>query len=143
MSRRDIEFAIAMRGMDESRQLPMQHGNDMPPVQHRFSRDIRAYMAAAVPATAEPGSWTTKPEVPSPEEILALDVDPDSEEAVDLFPNNIDGPWPSPEQYLRTHYELLREDAVAPLRDAVAYVRQNPRIRDTHDLCVYEKVCYD
>ncbi|KAL4763795.1 putative DEAD box helicase involved in nonsense mediated decay [Aspergillus foveolatus] len=42
--------------------------------------------------------------------------------------------------YLKAHYELLREDAVAPLRDAVAIFRSDPDMSDDIYLAVYEKV---
>jgi hypothetical protein len=41
--------------------------------------------------------------------------------------------------YLSGHYELL-EDSVAPLRDAVAYVRDNPNMMDSSIMAIYEKV---
>jgi helicase required for RNAi-mediated heterochromatin assembly 1 len=81
--------------------------------------------------------WLQKPEIPTPEEILPSSSD---EECVELMPNRIEGPWSSKETYLRAHYELLREDAVAPLRDAVAYVRNDPQMLDSRDVSVYEKV---
>lgn len=55
--------------------------------------------------------------------------------------NRINEPWDNVEDYLRTHYELLREDAVAPLRDAVAQVRQTPDMMDDKTACIYEQVC--
>ncbi|KAJ5104558.1 ATP binding protein [Penicillium alfredii] len=81
--------------------------------------------------------WTLKPELPSADEILG--DDPPSDE-VHLAPNHISTPWPSVQTYLRTHYTLVREDSVAPLRDAVAHVRNVPQRKDTKDLSVYEKV---
>ncbi|KAE8146473.1 P-loop containing nucleoside triphosphate hydrolase protein [Aspergillus avenaceus] len=82
-------------------------------------------------------SWLLKPELPSPEEVLGTECDA---KFVDLPPNQIHGPWGSEEQYLKAHYELLREDSVAPLRDAVAYVREDPLMKDSKDVSVYEKV---
>lgn len=73
-------------------------------------------------------SWLQKPEIPTPEEILPSSSD---EDCVELMPNRIDGPWTSKDSYLRAHYELLREDAVAPLRDAVAYFRNDPQMVDS------------
>lgn len=130
---------VAMKRAEDSR---FQHSSgDSAPNNNNFIQEIRAYIAAGSAAEGEQKSWTAKPEMPSPNEILAVDDEEDSEEVVDLMPNHISGPWPSAELYLKTHYELLREDAVAPLRDAVAYVRQNPRMRDTHGVCIYQKVC--
>ncbi|RAL58657.1 hypothetical protein DID88_003021 [Monilinia fructigena] len=54
--------------------------------------------------------------------------------------NNIDGAWDSKEEYLGFHYRILREDAVAPLRQAVADFKGNYRMSDTHDTTVYTDV---
>lgn len=62
---------------------------------------------------------------------------------IDLAPNQIDEPWESRESYLSAHYELLREDTVALLRDAVAYVREEPMMTDTQEFCIYEQVFND
>lgn len=110
-----------------------------PVVALTLNRDIRAYVNAAQ-GVAKARTWTAKPELPSPDEILGIEDGINPGEAVYLMPNQISGPWESTETYLKTHYELLREDAVAPLRDAVAYVRQSPRMKDTQDICIYEKV---
>lgn len=37
--------------------------------------------------------------------------------------------------------ESALEDAVAPLRDAVAYVRDEPSMMDSKEVSIYEKVC--
>lgn len=84
--------------------------------------------------------WASKPELPSSDEILGTDLPENDEDCVELMPNRIKEPWPSKGSYLRAHYELLREDAVAPLRDAVAYVRDDPRMMDSKDVSIYEKV---
>jgi len=85
-------------------------------------------------------AWTTKPELPSSDEILGTDLLDEDEDCVELMPNHINSPWPSKDSYLRAHYELLREDAVAPLRDAVAYVRDDPQMKDSPAVSIYEKV---
>ncbi|KAH0553251.1 hypothetical protein GP486_006591 [Trichoglossum hirsutum] len=89
-----------------------------------------------VPAVQSGSSeaWLSKPEVPTTSEILNIAGD----QFVDIPDNKIDGPWPSKEDYIGTHYELLREDAVAPLRDAVAEVKENPRMKDNSDICIYD-----
>lgn len=86
-------------------------------------------------------AWVSKSEIPSSEEILGTDLPEDDEDCVELMPNRINGPWPSKNSYLRAHYELLREDSVAPLRDAVAYVKEEPRMMDSKNVSIYEKVC--
>ncbi|PGH16781.1 hypothetical protein AJ80_05096 [Polytolypa hystricis UAMH7299] len=83
-----------------------------------ISKAIRNYVEASrVPGPDN--SWQGRPEIPTADEILATEDDSND---IEIPANLIRGPWPSSEVYLKAHYELLREDAVAPLRDAVAYV---------------------
>ncbi|EER41292.1 DEAD box helicase [Histoplasma capsulatum H143] len=106
-----------------------------------LNKDIQAYVQETRHAAAG-DTWTANPELPTTNEILGIDESDGSSGSniVDLVPNNIDGPWLSTEMYLRAHYNLLRENAVAPLRDAVAYVKGQPRMKDSLDVCIYEKV---
>ncbi|RAQ72394.1 DEAD box helicase involved in nonsense mediated decay [Aspergillus flavus] len=97
--------------------------------------DVRAYFAEGAPDNSQP--WLLNPEIPSPDEIMGTGSET---EFVDLLPNRIVGPWSSKNEYLKAHYELLREDAVAPLRDAVAYFREDPDIQDMNIVSIYEKV---
>lgn len=101
------------------------------------NKDIRNYVyGRGGKESPEAESWASKPEIPSSDEILGLD----SSEDVELLPNQITGPWPSKHSYLKAHYDLLREDAVAPLRDAVAYFREEPEMMDGQSVSIYEKV---
>ena len=53
---------------------------------------------------------------------------------------DIDSPT---EEYLSAHYELLREDAVRPLREAVQQVRITPQAKEDAfqgSIGIYEKV---
>lgn len=106
---------------------------------------VRKYGLPATPdAGVESNSWQQRMEIPTTGEILAKE-DGDNEDdedgnAVDIPVNMIDAPWGSKENYLRTHYELLREDAIAPLRDAVAAVQESPEMQDGKVACIYEKV---
>lgn len=81
--------------------------------------------------------WLQKSELPTAEEILGVD---EQGEDVLLAPNRVTGPWSSKEEYLKTHYCLIREDSVAPLRDAVTMVRNNPHMHDAKSISIYEKV---
>lgn len=83
----------------------------------------------------DPESWLAKPEVPSRAEVCP----PDGTE-VALPANKIDRPWSKPTSYLKTHYQLLREDAVAPLREAVSKFRKDPQRMDDNDIRIYEQV---
>ncbi|KAI9930023.1 hypothetical protein MW887_011833 [Aspergillus wentii] len=99
--------------------------------------DIRNYfIKRSYEENPEKDAWLSKPEIPSSDEILGTDL----AEEVELMPNKIDGPWPSKDAYLKAHYELLREDAVAPLRDAVAYFREDPHMMDSQAVSIYDRV---
>lgn len=78
------------------------------------------------------GAWRKRPDVPTIEELLR--------EVIDLPTNIIDGAFESVNDYLETHYELLREDAFACLRGAVQLMKENPSTNDTHDVSIYENV---
>ena len=81
--------------------------------------------------------WLRQPEVPTSAEILLA-----GDDDVVLPANKIDGPWKSKDKYLKAHYNLLREDAVSPLRDAVEIFRQDPDMMesDSKIVSIYEKV---
>ncbi|CAG8919275.1 unnamed protein product [Penicillium salamii] len=100
------------------------------------NREVGQYFASS--RDEIPSGWQSKPEIPDETEILGTE-NGGSPNTV-LFPNIIDGPWESKEKYLEAHYRLLREDAVGPLRDAVAMIRDKPERRDERGLAVYESV---
>ena len=81
--------------------------------------------------------WLRQPEVPTSAEILLA-----GDDDVVLPANKIDGPWKSKDKYLKAHYNLLREDAVSPLRDAVEIFRQDPDMMesDSKIVSIHEKV---
>lgn len=54
--------------------------------------------------------------------------------------NKIDGPWESKLTYIGSHYQLLREDAIAALRRAVGEVHSKPDLADDGDTCIYTHV---
>jgi helicase required for RNAi-mediated heterochromatin assembly 1 len=100
----------------------------------RINKDVREYFQLAKkPVTA--GAWIDKPEIPSPSEILppcnksglVFTERPTLINASDdLRPHKLEGAYNSNEEYLGTKYELLREDAIRPLREAVDAVRKSP-----------------
>jgi helicase required for RNAi-mediated heterochromatin assembly 1 len=99
---------------------------------------IRAYAHAADDIMkSSPSRWLCQPEVPTSAEILLA-----GDDDVVLPANKIDGPWKSKDKYLKAHYNLLREDAVSPLRDSVEIFRQNPDMMesDSKVVAIYEKV---
>lgn len=102
--------------------------------ENQLNRGIREYVAAAsAPLANTPKPWLLKSEVPTTEEIL------DDERTVHLSANRLDRPWPNQKKYLETHYELLREDAISPLRDAVHQFRETPDMCDDSQVAVYVK----
>ncbi|RMZ83573.1 hypothetical protein DV738_g1120, partial [Chaetothyriales sp. CBS 135597] len=99
--------------------------------------DIRKYVHEQEKITeeAEIGVWIGEPEIPGPSEITLSATD-----EVELSPNKVKGKWKDKQKYLRTHYALLREDAVSPLRDAVDRFRRDPEMYDDLNVSIYEKV---
>ncbi|KAF2622867.1 hypothetical protein BU25DRAFT_479849 [Macroventuria anomochaeta] len=96
----------------------------------RVNEDIRKYYEAANTPVAGAGPWLDKPEIPHPTEILPEEPSFTTIETLIKTgegprPKKIDGPYDSTKDYLRTEYELLREDALRPLREAVAEVRKD------------------
>ncbi|KAI9717555.1 MAG: hypothetical protein M1812_004696 [Candelaria pacifica] len=84
-------------------------------------------------------SWLSRREIPTSAELLGTPGgDSVGDQGTPLRFNRIRGPWQSKEEYLSTHYELLREDAVGPLRIAVDKVRNKPSMNDGDDVCIYE-----
>lgn len=82
--------------------------------------------------------WVNLPEVPSSKEIISADQE------LFMEPNKIDGPWSSKEAYLRAHYELLREDTICPLRQAVDELVSDPGLleSDSYEKSgIYDHVC--
>ncbi|CAI7625625.1 unnamed protein product [Penicillium glandicola] len=114
-----------------------QHGHRPKEQTKPVNPEIRQYFDPDLPIHGPWKLWQTKPELPSTEEILGTDI---PEDVVALTPNCISEPWASKEKYLEAHYALIREDSVAPLRNAVARVRADPFMKDTPDISIYEKV---
>ncbi|KAJ5280396.1 hypothetical protein N7478_005768 [Penicillium angulare] len=83
--------------------------------------------------------WTDIPEIPTEKELMGL-TGIYKERKVFLRPNLISQPWISTEEYLEVHYKLLREDTVAPLRDAISWTRANSSTLDKKDVFIYENV---
>lgn len=73
--------------------------------------------------------WLNLPELPDIAElqIKNYEMNPTLR---DSDYNRLQGPWESKDIYLRTHYKLLREDAVRPLRDAFSQVMAMKEIKE-------------
>lgn len=92
-------------------------------------------------ATGE--DWLLRSEIPGSAEIMDREVSSNgSSSFVEIPANKPRGPFASKEEYLHTHYELLREDSLRPLREAVTAVREAPTAdEEAHNgqIEIYEK----
>ena len=88
---------------------------------------VREYMMSN-PLEEDSPPWISKREIPSSAEIKGEDDNAQQEDQIEIPVNRVQAPWASKEFYLECHYKLLREDAVSPLRDAVAEVRMRPNL---------------
>ncbi|USP74996.1 uncharacterized protein yc1106_02270 [Curvularia clavata] len=94
------------------------------------NNDIREYFKSHTkPITG--GVWLEQPEIPDPSEVLRgkhsvtdspLLIDMDEH----IRPLKVNGAYEDKQDYLSTVYELLREDTVRPLREAIDEVRVDP-----------------
>lgn len=119
-------------------------------------RILQEHAKKSYQQNAFPQAWRNLPEVPSAEEIKPRSVsasierdgrsDPWNEYQTDLLydanlpHNHIRGPWSSKEAYIRAHYQILREDAIASLRNSVAEVSLKTSIVDNGETCIYTDV---
>lgn len=121
-----------------------QNDNESPkPTQPSMvvNQSIRKY-AKILDDLTNLSDWTALPEIPSPEEIFDSGRQ-HHDEVVEVHENIVLGPYESKADYLERHHSLLREDAVAPLRDAVSDVQANPHLMEadtSHGAFIYEKV---
>jgi len=65
--------------------------------------------------------WLDLPELPDAAELRPAKHD-QQPSLQDGDYNRLEGPWDSNNVYLKTHYKLLREDAIRPLREALSRV---------------------
>jgi helicase required for RNAi-mediated heterochromatin assembly 1 len=100
----------------------------------RINGDVWKYCQDASKPVVNAGSWIDKPEIPTSFELFPNiptgftegEQIIDFEEDVELRPNKVEGEYKSNEEYLGTQYDLVREDAIRPLRQAVEQVRKDP-----------------
>jgi helicase required for RNAi-mediated heterochromatin assembly 1 len=116
------------RGAHSSR-IPSVPHDDIPTSgPSRRNNDICEYFELAK-KPIRGGAWLDKPEIPAPSEVLR-EQSFTNEALIDagenLCPHKIEGAYEDNEDYLRTKYELLREDAVRPLREAIDEIRADP-----------------
>ena len=91
------------------------------PAKAPLNLDIRKYFENQNVVDLPGDHWLKIPDVPTAEEILYTG-------ALEIPANIIKGPWNDKDLYLQNHYELLREDALSPLRAVVAEIRANPKL---------------
>lgn len=98
--------------------------------------------------------WRRLPEIPAAREIIGpvnssqSDSNGDcsgsqgsnSSQGWKLPINIVDKAWCNTEEYVGAHYQLLREDAIAPLRRAVELYRAQPTMKDNEELSIYTHV---
>ena len=102
---------------------------------------IRKY-AEIADQPAGQSHWTGFREIPSSSEVFD-EGRTEHGTALELTENTIVGPYLSKEEYLEVHYRLLREDAVAPLRDAVSEIQFYPQLLEKdsdNGAYIYERV---
>lgn len=106
-----------------------------------LNRSIREY-AKLADQPAGLSHWTGFREIPSPAEVFDQGRT-EHGTALELTENTVVGPYISKEEYLESHYRLLREDAAAPLRDVVSEIQFYPQLleKDSENgAYIYEKV---
>lgn len=98
--------------------------------------------------------WRDLAEIPTSSEIMPVEEQSASKdffEAWDAYqdeplynpalPKNIiKGPWPSKEDYIGAHYQILREDSIAGLRSSVKSYKRLPEMVDDQFTHVYTHV---
>ncbi|KAI0413221.1 P-loop containing nucleoside triphosphate hydrolase protein [Xylaria grammica] len=120
---------------------PMEHHGSMGREYKNELETIKYHVKFDRSGSAGLPEWQTYPEIPT-----ARDLNPDWNDPADiaridsLLPNNWQHPFPDKNTYLETHYRLAREEAIALLRFSVKKYREEPRMVDDDDTCVYTKV---
>lgn len=106
----------------------------------KLNAKVREYYEAPAPTG---GDWLARSEIPGSAEIMDREnLSNASSDIVELPANKLLGPFTSKEEYLQTHYELLREDSLRPLREAVTAVRETPAAHEdvfNGKIGIYEK----
>lgn len=88
-------------------------------------------------------SWCQQREIPTSQEVRGDITGNGEDDEVEVSINEVSKPWPSREEYLEAHYGLLREEAVAPLRNVVSELLAEPQIEEKvsqENAAIYEKV---
>lgn len=130
-------FGRSKRGVKGSRGPTQAEVWLLPP---KLNTRIREYYEAQ---PVEGGSWLQRPEFPTSEEILDKDSSSSSSSMIEICPNKPKGAFEDVQDYLSTQYELLREDAIKGLRDAVDRFSFTPAASEDafqEQMGIYDKV---
>lgn len=106
-----------------------------------LNMSIREY-AKTTGQPADRSHWTGLREIPTSSEVFD-EGRTEHDTPLELKANTVVGPYTSKEEYLESHYRLLREDAVAPLRDVVSEIQYYPQLLEKdsdNGAYIYEKV---
>ena len=106
-----------------------------------LNMSIREY-AKTAGQPADRSHWTGLREIPTSSEVFD-EGRTEHDTPLELKENTVVGPYTSKEEYLESHYRLLREDAVAPLRDVVSEIQYYPQLLEKdsdNGAYIYEKV---
>lgn len=114
----------------------------------KLNNKVRQYYEP-VKKPSDAGPWLSRPEMPTSDEVMDIDTDNASNpDIVEIVPNRETGGWESQgklslhspavcsitdiatDAYLSAHYELLREDTIGPLREAICHVRKGPDLNE-------------
>ncbi|MCJ1383921.1 hypothetical protein MMC17_007035 [Xylographa soralifera] len=141
---RDIEMNEELsERLDRSQpKARIENGGESTVSNTRQRDGIREYFDKAS-NTHTDQSWLTLPELPTSVEIGRLENGKPTVGEIPIPVNKVDGPWSSKLEYLQSHYELLREDGVASLREAVEEIRAKPELmeKDSQEhAAIYENV---
>ena len=103
---------------------------------------LRDYFKASAHQASNDASWLTLREIPASNEVFDAHGSQNLDQALEITENIIVGPYESKQDYLERHYNLLREDAVAPLREAIQELQMTPYITEVesqNQAYLYEK----
>lgn len=97
---------------------------------------------------AATNSWLSCPEFPTEAELRDVaepwQITDPQDGGVLLRGNNLEGAWQSREEYLGAHFEMIREEQVRPLREAISWCKSNPHSSEDQrafggNMGIYEK----
>ena len=107
-----------------------RRGSDRRPPKQSINPQLRKYLQSTEVSRNGSPIWLTLPEIPTAAEMGRYKFVGEERDSIKVPTNNVESAWPSKEAYLESHYRLLREDAVSPLRAAIDEVRAKPNMAE-------------